>query len=173
MLLSKPHIFMKRYLATGLSVACLSYLSCMAVQLPDRDGPEKPVSKMGKKWKMTGIGQMKAHNAAELGFVSYQNQDGSVTIIRGTFDSDKQAASELNDDVKNAKEVIEHSFRTDKSGKMVGERVVAVLIQKDPAANLQAVLWTEGPNYYEVVGDSLPVALEWEKKLLQPTSKSK
>lgn len=122
---------------------------------------------------MTAIGEMKAHNGAELGFISYQNQDGSVTIIRGTFDSEKQAASQLNDDIKNAKEVIEHSFRRDKSGKKVSERVVAVLIQKNPAANLQAVLWTEGPKYFEVVGDSLPVVLEWEKKLLQPISESR
>jgi len=165
MLLSKPHIFIKRCLVAGLSMACLS---CMAAQRLDRDGSEKPASKMGKKWKMTGIGEMKAHCGAKLGFISYQNQDGSVTIIRGAFDSDKQAASQLNSDIQNAKEIIEHSFRTDKSGKTVGERVVAVLIQKDPAANLQAVLWTEGPKYSEVVGDSLPVVFEWEKKLLQP-----
>lgn len=170
MLLSKPHIFIKRCLVVGLSMTCLS---CMAAQLLDRDGPEKSATKMGKEWKMTGIGEMKAHNGAELGFVSYQNQDGGVTIIRGTFDSDKQAASQLNDDIKNAKKVIEHSVRMDKSGKTVGERVVAVLIQKNPAGDLPAVLWTEGPKYSEVVGDSLPVALEWEKKLLQPTSRSK
>jgi hypothetical protein len=171
MLLSKTQIFLMRCLVLGLAMA---FPSCMAAQSLDRGDSEKTVPKTGKKWKLTGMGEMKTHDGSELDFVAYQNQDGaSVTIIRGNFDSDKQSASELHDVIKNAKKVIEQSFRKDESGKIVGERVVAVLIQTDPAADLQAVLWTEGPKYYEIVSDSLSLALECEKKLSQPAQKTK
>lgn len=171
MLLSKTQIFLMRCLVPGLAMA---FPLCMAAQLADRGLPEKPVPKTHKEWTFAGMGEITAHDGTELDFVAYTNRDGiGVTIIRGDFYSEKQSAAELRDDIKSAKKIIEQSFRKDETGKTIGERVVAVLVQTDPAEDLQVVIWTDGSKYYEIVSDSLSVALECEKKLLQPTPKTK
>lgn len=165
MMLSKTQIVLIRCWALGLGMALPA---CMAAQLLDRGNPEKPVSKTHKEWALTGIGEMKAHDSTDLGFVTYTNQAGvAVTIIRGTLDSDKHAVSELNYEIKNAKKVMEHSLRKDESGKIVGERIVVVFQETSPQADLYAVVWTDGRNFCEVLSPLLSLVLEREKELSQ------
>src|SRR5262245_44157358 len=141
MQLSKTYILLVCCLVIAFVMA---FPPCVVAQLLDRGEPERPINKTHKEWTLTGIGEMSAHDSTDLGFVSYTNQAGvSVTIIRGTFDSDKQSVSELHDTIKSAKKIIEQSLRKDEAGNTVGERVVAVLVQTEPQADLQGVIWTE------------------------------
>jgi hypothetical protein len=78
------------------------------------------------------------------GGVGYKSSDG-VELFKTSrgFDSTCQAADELNALLKRAERVIERAPKLDKSGRVVGERVVAVFHLDEPFWQGAAVIWTD------------------------------
>src|SRR5262245_20875686 len=125
MLLSKTQTVLRRRLVLTLVISCTIWMFAQSDRLIE-------FIKSHEIWKMTGIGELKAHDGTDLDSFSYTNQDGiGATIIRGSFDSDKQSVTEIKEEIKNAKEILEHTFRKDESGKTVGERFVVVFQEKE------------------------------------------
>ena len=118
-----------------------------------------------KKWHVAGMGELQAPDGTPLSFTAYKSADGvSVTVIHGTFTSEVRAVQELDRAVKKAEKIVNEGPSRDSLGNAVGRRAI-MLVRNEPSSALEtAILWTNGPSFYEVLSPSEPVAIYWETR---------
>jgi hypothetical protein len=99
-----------------------------------------------------------------IGFTDYQASDGTtVTFARHTFESTDHAREYLNRVSLRAEQVIRREPKKNKKGEIVGERVQATYSEERNHQRMTELLWTIGPEFYEVFSDSPRHVLEFEK----------
>lgn len=114
----------------------------------------------------SGVG--KASDGTRLAFRIYKKADGTGADIRyGTFASPASAQTQLRSWLKSPYKATRVEEKLDKSGKVIGERVIVSFKDAD-GKDVTKVIWTEQSDYYEIGALSLTTALELEKWIRPP-----
>src|ERR1700744_1162315 len=109
----------------------------------------------------SGVG--KAPDGTRLAFRVYKKADGTGADIRyGTFSSPASAQSQLRSWLKSPNKTAGVEKKLDKSGEVIGERVIVSFKDTD-GKEVTKVILTVQSDYYEIGALSLSSALELEK----------
>ena len=94
----------------------------------------------------------------------YESSDGvGVGYSAGDYGSPSRAKKYLREKIKDALQIIERTPKLDDTGKLVGERVVAMYPPNAPFEELGSVFWTDGSHFYVIDSPSLKHTLEFER----------
>jgi hypothetical protein len=101
-------------------------------------------------------------DGVDLGFTVYKAADGvSLTVVYNDFDGASQASAFFEKELVRAAKVLSRGQKTDRDGKIVGERAEIHLAK--PNEELNAVMWTDGRKFHEIQSTSLQDILALEK----------
>ena len=116
------------------------------------------------EFKNKGMGEL-TEDGVDLSFTVFEASDGvRLTAIHREFDSPLRAREQFDKEVAKARKIIERGKKTDSAGKVVGERAQIIARSSGRGKTVPAVLWTDGPHFYEIVSNSVQDILELEKR---------
>ncbi|HMD83463.1 MAG TPA: hypothetical protein VKO18_02040 [Terriglobia bacterium] len=97
-----------------------------------------------------------------FGFTLFEASDGGKLLARdGRFRSPEEAKRYFDWSLAKSSKVLKQGVKTDSRGKSVGYRAEVLLA---PDQKQSAVMWTNGPYFYQITSESLADALELEKR---------
>jgi hypothetical protein len=87
-----------------------------------------------------------------LSVTTWKGSDGvKLSAISGNYDSPVHAKSQLDADVAKAQRILRRSKKRDKMGKVVGDRVEALVAAGGQGDVISAIMWTSGTSYYQIL----------------------
>jgi hypothetical protein len=118
-------------------------------------------------FKIMKVGKFRDQDGTHLAFTSYQASDGvKLTVTHCRFDSQVEAHNFFGKQVGRATKVMNRTERRDVSGGVYIERA-EVIFPDSSGTNeqLSAIIWTNGPEFHEILSNSLKDNLELERQL--------
>ncbi len=104
----------------------------------------------------------------EFTATGYESSDGvQIGLFSRSCSSRKEATNALEEQAREATEIIERVPKLDAEGQQAGERVVALFYGGDPEIQRAAVFWTNGSSFESIDSPSLQHTLKFEKYLMK------
>lgn len=112
----------------------------------------------------TGILGELTEGGEKLGFTDILASDGvSLKVMYKSFGDAHQASEFFDKEVARAAKTDKREKKTDRTGKVVGERAQVFFASTRNTENYPAVLWTDGRQFHMIESKSLADILELEK----------
>ncbi len=122
----------------------------------------------GEVFELHFIGNGKTSEGTPLGFRTYDGSEGNkVWVTYGVFPSVDSAKNQFQVWLKPARKVLKRGLKRNETGKVVGQRAVAVLAASGQQEELPTIVWTNGRRCYWVQSTSLASALQFEERIDQ------
>jgi hypothetical protein len=116
-------------------------------------------------YTLYALGHGQAGDGTDLSIRVCMSSDGTkVTIAHGFFKSMAAAKTELERQLRQGGKVLERGPRTNASGKVVGQRVIAQFSATDVLPDRAAILFTDGRDYYEISSSSMVLAVDMARR---------
>lgn len=154
------------FLATLLGFPGRTFVQDSKVNTSSQENPTAAKGKQEEAFKVTGMGQKKTASGIFLGFRLYEGEKGTkVVVTYGTLRSPEQAETELQHWLEAAKKIISRNEKKNILGLKDGYRAVATYMDPNTKEECTAIMWTNGPELWEVDSSSMPIALDFEKRI--------
>lgn len=142
-------------------------LTADTIAAPIQDKRTDPSAPQNSKDPFKGgmFGNGRATDGTLLGIESFDTPNGQhVGVTTGRFSSSEAAQKHLRQSIAGATTMLKDEPFKDKSGNVVGQRVVAHFEKTEKHQDFYVVTWTNGPEYYRVASKDLATALDEEKE---------
>jgi hypothetical protein len=114
-------------------------------------------------YKRASMGEVN-RDGIPLGFTTFVSADGAKVTVYYLKANDRNVATKaFRQELDHAIRVVKRTEKRDSAGNVVGEWAQIVVRGIAPETTLQAVTWTDGPSFHEMISVSLKNVLELEK----------
>lgn len=104
-------------------------------------------------------------NGAEYSAGIYDSSDGvGVVATIEIYPSGSRARAEMIRRIKRSTRIVERGRKTDRNGKLIGERMVVIASGDSGARSFATILWLDQEDLNIIESSSLQVALEFERQ---------
>jgi hypothetical protein len=129
-------------------------------------GKQFPPKSRVEDFVNTGAGEMLADDGTVLAFATYRAADGViVTVMHKEFPSASRAHEQIAKEASKATKVLDWNPIRNNKGSVSGERVVAVMPTSESSHTVHSILWTDGPQFYQIFSSSLQDDMKIEKQM--------
>lgn len=129
---------------------------------PSRSQKGKPT-----QFETTLVGEARGENGTHLAFTVFQASDGvKLTLFHHRFGSKTEAQTYFDKCLEKVGKIVTNTATKDASGVTVRQRAEVVLrVDGDSEKPDSAILWTNGPEFHEIVSKSSEDNLQLEKQI--------
>jgi hypothetical protein len=93
------------------------------------------------------------------------SKETAISITYGTFQSPEKSKAELQHWIQIARNMVQQEQKKNSSGEVVGQRVLATLIDSRTHRDFSVVAWTNGCDFFRIKSFSLPAVLLFEDRI--------